>query len=44
MLKNITKILLYCYVENHFYPWLISFKKEKKKHLHQNQGKHATKH
>ena len=30
MLKNITKILLYCYVENHFYPWFISFKKEKK--------------
>ena len=21
MLKNITKIFLYCYVENHFYPW-----------------------
>jgi len=30
MLKNITKILLYCYVENHFYPCFISFKKEKK--------------
>ena len=29
MLKNITKIILYCYVENHFYPWFISFKKEK---------------
>ena len=21
MLKNITKIFLHCYVENHFYPW-----------------------
>ena len=30
MLKNITNILLYCYVENHFYPWFITFKKEKK--------------
>ena len=41
MLKNITNILLYCYVENHFYPWFISFKEEKKTFLlkpRRNQG------
>ena len=30
MFKNVTKILLYAYVDNHFDPWFISFKKEKK--------------
>ena len=38
MLKNITNILLYCYVENHFYPWFILFKKEKKTFIWAKQG------